>query len=124
MSSPAILSPVVTTGPNGVSDTAPGGILFNPLYFRRTLYDVFDQALAVCFSAHGDGDGSFSLACEDFGGTFDESFPAYAFLVFFLPGDHWISPQWLSERRRLRTNVPSSKPTFEAILEKKLYQDC
>ena len=61
------------------------------------------------------GDGGFFLACEDFGGRFDDSVPACGFLFCFFKWRsarahqfHFkaiISPQWLSELRRLWTNV-------------------
>ena len=53
--------------------------------------------------------GGFFLACEDFGRMFDNSLPGLRF--FFLSGDYLahtkstlsarISPQWLTELRRL-----------------------
>ena len=74
------------------------------------------------------GDGGFSLACEDLGRMFDNSFPACVFVIFIIiiiiviiiiisiaeirsltvirllrPG---FSPQWLSELRRWWSNVP------------------
>ena len=49
------------------------------------------------------------LACEDFAGRLDDSFPSCAFLS---NGDHLahtskarVSPQWLSERRQLWPGV-------------------
>ena len=68
-----------------------------------------DEIFTVKRTLHG----GFFLACEGFGRMFDHSFPACA---FFLIGDQLthtnytlyakISPQWLSELRRLCPTVP------------------
>ena len=60
------------------------------------------------------GGGVFFLACEDFRRMFHHSFPGPAFFFFFkveislrtLILYARISPQWLSELRRLWPNVP------------------
>ena len=59
-------------------------------------------------------DDSFFLACEDFGGRFDDSLPAYAFFfraeiilrTLLPPFGARISPQWLSELKRLWLSIP------------------
>ena len=64
-----------------------------------------------------DDDAFFVPVCEEFGKMFDHSFPACAFLFCFVKlevslrtliplFDARISPQWLSELRRLWPNVP------------------
>ena len=79
-----------------------------------------DEIFTVKRTLHG----GFFLACEGFGRMFDHSFPACAFLFFFFFFPFFffelqnssrtlislfyarISPQWLSEPRRLWPTVP------------------
>ena len=55
---------------------------------RTTYFSALCPVLGFFFflDRHGDG-GGFFLACEDFGGRFDDSFPVRAFFSFFFSVD-------------------------------------
>ena len=74
------------------------------------------KLLNKCFSQTLHGGGGFVLACEEFGRMLYNSFNACSFCCCFLSVYYVahtnctlyarISPQWLSELRRLLPNVP------------------
>ena len=84
---------------------------------RQSLRGSLHQLYCNGGSGGGGGGGGFFLACEDFRRLFDNSVPTCAFLFIYLSVEirshvtnstfqPRISPQWLSELRRLWPSVP------------------